>query len=211
MIIAHYIGMRVRPKIVWLVCGLALAMTNQSELALANSYAYGNAPPGCDPDILSILQAAAKTSSSDIFTNDNGSAGTGTVAGLGTGSTIYSDSAQAAIAHGVYGNGQCAILTETLAPGVGNTSTWVAGSSVQGNGDLQVGTAVATFLGPNGSYNTSDLQQHTGIYEGQDAGGMYLLEQYQGQAPQVRYIPWTGKSSSSTAINQGQSYYVIGH
>ncbi len=112
----------------------------------------------------------------------------------------------------MYGNGSCALLTEALAPGVGTTNTWVAGDAVQGNTTLQPGTAIATFQGPNGSYNTADLSQHTGIYEGQDAGGMYILEQYQGlSAPQVRYIPWTGNSASSTAVNQAQNYYVIGH
>jgi hypothetical protein len=110
---------------------------------------------------------------------------------------------------------QCVALVQALAPDVGKTTTWVQGTQVQGSTDLAIGTPIATFLGPNGTY--SGTNQHAGLYMGQDSGGMYILEQYApsatapGAPSQVRYIPWSGVSGSSSAINQGQNYYVITH
>ena len=59
-------------------------------------------------------------------------------------------------------------------------SNWKAGENVMSNGKVAVGTAIATFLGPKGSYY-SDLGNHTAIFAGYGSengvSGFYVWDQ----------------------------------
>jgi hypothetical protein len=102
------------------------------------------------------------------------------------------------------GSGQCVALVQS-ATGVGNTSTWSEGQSVQG-ANIPVGTAIATF-DQSGTYaNATDGSSHAAIYLGQDANGIQVLDQWSGHAASVRTLPF---SNSGSAANNGSAFYVI--
>jgi hypothetical protein len=94
------------------------------------------------------------------------------------------------------------------------TSTWKRGENVMANGNVAIGTAIATFLGPNNSYNHPALQQHTAIFAGygneNGVSGFYVWDQnfdvYQnGDFSIKKHFIWTNSSGTSDADN----YYVI--
>jgi hypothetical protein len=122
----------------------------------------------------------------------------------------------------VYGSGtnagQCAQLTHAFDTSLGPASTWQPGEQVQG-ADIPAGTAVATFndfggdgkltYGPAGHYGGLSGSSHTGIYLGQDQGGLYILNQWNKRSEGasgaiVSTIPWT-KHGPEGAGN----YYTI--
>ena len=84
------------------------------------------------------------------------------------------------------------------------TPGWKKGIQVQNNGlSIKEGTAIATFLGPNGTY-----QGHAAIYLKQDSNGIHVIDQWAARSGQharpdqpahYRTIRWT----------DGSDYYVI--
>jgi hypothetical protein len=124
----------------------------------------------------------------------------------------------------VYGGGayrgQCAQLTEALS-GVGTTPTWKQGVQVRGNTSLAPGTPIATFnynWGGRARYG-SEAQpvgvsgmSHTGIYLGQDANGLYMLNQWNSNGhcsgATVSYYPWDSNAGTNGAEG-GSHYYTI--
>lgn len=71
-----------------------------------------------------------------------------------------------------------------------NTEDWFAGEGVKGNKKLEAGTMIATF-DKNGKYKPS-THQHTLIYVGQDANGVYVLDQFSGKTMAVSYYGFGG-------------------
>lgn len=58
------------------------------------------------------------------------------------------------------------------------TKFWRRGAKVQGNLTIKPGTAIATF-GLDGRYgNTEDGASHAAIYLNQDAGGIFVIDQW---------------------------------
>lgn len=111
------------------------------------------------------------------------------------------------------GNGQCAVLAEKLAPGIGLTRTWQKGEQVMGNTDIPIGTAIATFnyqdgtayapVGSNGEPGSS----HSAIYLGQNSTGVQVLNQWSTSGgARITTIPWSSWGGSAEA---GNRYYVI--
>lgn len=102
------------------------------------------------------------------------------------------------------GSGECVALAQADS-NVGLTKTWTPGEQAQGN-DLAPGTVIATF-GDDGTYTNTPGQSHTAIYLRQDADGIWVEDQWQGQAAHVRHIDWT----TTNAYEEGSKYYVVSH
>lgn len=111
-------------------------------------------------------------------------------------------------------NEQCVSLTRALTPGLAPSSEWKQGEKVQGNTNLKPGTPIATF-NFNGRYGPSDHPggwygvSHTGIYLGQNAEGVLILDQWNGKqggagAHVIPWADWNGKTAES-----GDKYYAI--
>ena len=64
----------------------------------------------------------------------------------------------------------------TTAP---QTALWKKGALVKGNKDIQPGTAIATF-GKDERYASHSTGNHAALYVGQDATGIFVVEQYKG-------------------------------
>jgi hypothetical protein len=93
-----------------------------------------------------------------------------------------------------------------------STNNWKAGENVMGNGNIAVGTAIATFLGSNGSYNNPSGGQHTAIFAGygseNGASGFYVWDQnwnLNGNLAIKKHFIANNKSGTSDADN----YYLI--
>jgi hypothetical protein len=140
---------------------------------------------------------------------------TGSVAGavmIGGGSGSGSGSGSAIIATGYadllgqsVGTGQCVALAQASSD-VGYTSTWSPGAQVEGETDIAVGTVIATF-GSDGTYTNTYGQSHTAIYLGQDSSGIFVEDQWLGQAAQTRHINWT----TTNSYESGSQFYVVTH
>jgi hypothetical protein len=114
-------------------------------------------------------------------------------------------------------NSNCASLTRSLTPDLPPASQWQRGELVQGNSDIPVGTAIATFNyhgqpGTNGygsANNPGGLSgmSHTGIYLGQDNEGITILNQWSGQSPTISRIPWSAWGNNTS--EGGSRYYTI--
>ena len=110
-------------------------------------------------------------------------------------------------------NQECASLTKALDPRLGAASTWKKGDAVQGNGSLKPGTAIATFnfgnsYGPPNSPGGASGVSHTGIYLGQDASGVQILDQWNGSGgARTHTIPWNSWNGNS--MEAGSKYYTI--
>ncbi len=91
------------------------------------------------------------------------------------------------------GTGQCVALAQATSD-VGYTSTWSPGVQVEGDTDIAVGTVIATF-GSDGTYTNTYGQSHTAIYLGQGDQGIFVEDQWLGQAAGTRWIPWTTSNS----------------
>ena len=104
---------------------------------------------------------------------------------------------------------QCAALVQTNChrqPGnkqIGLTSTWKKGLHVKDNCDkIPALTAIATFLGPNGSYDEPHLHQHTAIFVKCEEAGIKVWDQWNGTPIGSRVIRWnSGSSPQYTGIN----------
>ncbi|KAH9408445.1 hypothetical protein TYRP_012120 [Tyrophagus putrescentiae] len=65
-------------------------------------------------------------------------------------------------------------------------------------------TAIATFLGPYGTYDTPNLSQHSAIFIRCEPQGIRVFDQWRGQPISMRLIPWRGWNQ-----NAGKNYYTI--
>src|SRR2546426_377833 len=92
---------------------------------------------------------------------------------------------------------ECAALVQSQCSAVGLTSTWRKGLHVKENcAKIPTLTAIATFLGPNGSYNTPGYaHQHTAIFVGCESAGIRVWDQWNGTPIASRLIRWAGSSS----------------
>src|SRR5271166_5535744 len=79
------------------------------------------------------------------------------------------------------------------------------GSGVAG-AIIAVGTVIATF-GSDGTYTNTYGQSHTAIYLGQDSSGIFVEDQWLGQAAQTRHINWT----TTNSYESGSQFYVVTH
>ncbi|XLZ68827.1 BPSL0067 family protein [Massilia sp. SR12] len=94
------------------------------------------------------------------------------------------------------------------------TSAWRKGDQVMGNKSLSPGTAIATFV--NGRYPNLPHGNHAAFYLGQDAGGIYVVDQWRDMQnkPTIskRFIRSKGKSKSGGYIepsNNADAFSVI--
>jgi hypothetical protein len=84
---------------------------------------------------------------------------------------------------------------------------------VEGATDIAPGTAIATFnfdgaYGPSDSPGGASGVSHTGIYLGQDASGVQILDQWSGSGgASIHTIPWS--SWGGNTAEAGSQYYVI--
>jgi hypothetical protein len=144
--------------------------------------------------------------------------GSGTVGGTSDGSggqplsTLASDYQQYVGSY--YGvNQECVSLTRSFDPSLPPSSQWQQGELVQGATDIPVGTPIATF-NFDGAYGPPDHPggwygvSHTGIYLGQDATGVQILDQFVGSGgAEIHTIPWS--SWGSNTAEAGNRYYTI--
>jgi hypothetical protein len=137
-----------------------------------------------------------------------GSSGTGTPASAAT----LADYQQYVGSY--YGaNEQCVSLTRDFDSSLAPSSQWQQGELVQGATDIAPGTPIATF-NFNGAYGPPDSPggasgvSHTGIYLGQDASGVQILDQWSGSGgASIHTIPWS--SWGGNTAEAGSHYYTI--
>ena len=114
-----------------------------------------------------------------------------------------------------YAGAQCWDLVAYATGSRASTTTWRRGANIMANGNVAVGTAIATFLGPNNSYDTPGFtQQHTAIFAGYDTdngvSGFYVWDQnfdayLKGDFSIKKHFIRTDRSGTSDADN----YYVV--
>lgn len=111
------------------------------------------------------------------------------------------------------GSQQCVALVQhyTKAP---HTSAWKAGETVMGNMTVRKGTAIATFA--NGKYANGTHGNHAALYIGQNAGGIWVMDQWKGdpKKPNVskRYLLSKGKWKNGSFVdpsNNADAFSVI--
>ena len=110
-------------------------------------------------------------------------------------------------------NEQCVSLTRDFDSSLAPSSQWQQGEQVEGATDIAPGTPIATF-NFNGAYGPPDSPggasgvSHTGIYLGQDASGVQILDQWSGSGgASIHTIPWS--SWGGNTAEAGSHYYVI--
>ena len=111
-----------------------------------------------------------------------------------------------------YAGPQCWDLVAYVTGQKGSTTNWKRGANVMSSGNIPIGTAIATFLGPNGSYDNfvnGKYVQHTGIFAGygteNGVSGFYIWDQNWNSRPVQKHFIRTGGSGTSNANN----YHVI--
>src|SRR5271166_5284056 len=124
----------------------------------------------------------------------SGSASLGSYSGTGSGvaGAIIATGYAGMLGQSV-GTGECVALAQATSD-IGYTSTWSPGAQVEGDADIAVGTVIATF-GSDGTYTNTYGQSHTAIYLGQSDQGIFVEDQWLGQAAGTRWIPWTTSNS----------------
>ena len=112
----------------------------------------------------------------------------------------------------VEGTAQCVALIQahTKAP---NTSLWREGAAVRGNLTLPVGTAIATFV--KGRYLSKPHGNHAAFYVGQDACGLYVVDQWKdpkkstiGRRP-LLFADHLRANEKKDSVDIGDNYSVI--
>ena len=110
-------------------------------------------------------------------------------------------------------NEQCVSLTRDFDSSLPPSSQWQQGELVEGATDIAPGTPIATF-NFDGAYGTPDSPggasgvSHTGIYLGQDASGVQILDQWSGSGgASIHTIPWS--SWGGNTAEAGSQYYAI--
>ncbi len=137
------------------------------------------------------VEGAVTTGGSGSGT-DSASLGSYSGAGAGVAGAIVASGYADMLGESV-GTGQCVALAQATSD-VGYTSTWSPGAQVEGDTDIAVGTVIATF-GSDGTYTNTYGQSHTAIYLGQGDQGIFVEDQWLGQAAGTRWIPWTTSNS----------------
>jgi hypothetical protein len=109
---------------------------------------------------------------------------------------------------------QCVDLTKFATNAIDTlTRNWKMRENVMANGNVAVGSAIATFLGPNNSYDNPVVIngetrwiQHTGIFAGYGSDGFYIWDQNWGTPDYIKkHFISAGGSDTSDASN----YHVI--
>uniref|UniRef100_A0A023G8P8 Putative secreted protein n=1 Tax=Amblyomma triste TaxID=251400 RepID=A0A023G8P8_AMBTT len=78
---------------------------------------------------------------------------------------------------------ECTSLVKNMSTVLGDytTNSWVAGVRVRDNCDIPRWTAIATFLGPGGKYNTGAVndmaKQHAAIFDTCESNGLWVYDQ----------------------------------
>jgi hypothetical protein len=108
----------------------------------------------------------------------------------------------------VIGAGHCVDFVKAAA-GAPPTVAWQQGAAVRGNSHIARGTAIATFEA-DGSY-TSETGNHAAIYLYQNAHGIWVYDQWQGQPVHKRLIGFEGGSGAKwgSKSNDGRRFAVI--
>jgi hypothetical protein len=108
----------------------------------------------------------------------------------------------------VIGAGYCVDFVKAAA-GAPRTAAWQEGAAVRGNRHIARGTAIATFES-DGSY-TSESGNHAAIYLSQDGRGIWVYDQWRGQAVHKRLIRFEGGSGGKwgSKSNDGTRFAVI--
>jgi hypothetical protein len=108
----------------------------------------------------------------------------------------------------VIGAGHCVDFVKAAA-GAPPTAAWQEGAAVHGSSNIARGTAIATFEA-DGSY-TSETGNHAAIYLYQDARGIWVYDQWQGQPVHKRLIRFEGGSGAKrgSKSNDGRRFAVI--
>jgi hypothetical protein len=111
-----------------------------------------------------------------------------------------------ALAGRAVGTGQCVAFVRQ-ACGAPHTSLWRRGRKARG-GNLEAGTAIATF-DANGYYgNHTDGRSHCAIFVAEEAtGGLLVWDQWKGHVVAERVIRFKG--GAGTPNNDGDAYYTI--
>jgi hypothetical protein len=110
-------------------------------------------------------------------------------------------------------NEQCVSLTRDFDSSLPPSSQWQQGELVEGATDIAPGTPIATFnfdgaYGPPDSPGGESGVSHTGIYLGQDASGVQILDQWSGSGgASIHTIPWS--SWGGNTAEAGSHYYTI--
>jgi hypothetical protein len=108
------------------------------------------------------------------------------------------------------GNGECVALVQAYTR-VGVTATWRPEKTVKGDTTIRSGTVIATF--ENGRYANRAHDNHAAFYLGQDASGVYVVEQWRKLATiQKRRIPYKGKDRHGRYIdpsNNADAFSVV--
>jgi|APAra7269096768_1048522.scaffolds.fasta_scaffold26288_1 hypothetical protein len=111
------------------------------------------------------------------------------------------------------GSHQCVALVQHYAR-VPHSSLWKKGKDVLGDVSVLKGTAIATFV--DGKYKSNAHGNHAAFYIGQDAGGIWVMDQWKGdlKKPKVskRYIQPKGKLKNGNYIdpsNNAQAFSII--
>ena len=107
----------------------------------------------------------------------------------------------------VVGNGQCVAFVKA-ASGAPATSLWKAGKNVleAGDGELEVGIAIATF-DANGHYPNSSSGNHAAILVARSDKTLTIWDQWSGQPVDMRNI--SDKPDSSNWSNDSSRYSII--
>jgi hypothetical protein len=108
----------------------------------------------------------------------------------------------------VVGAGHCVDFVKTVA-GLPPTAAWREGAAVRGHPSIPRGTAIATFEA-DGGY-TSETGNHAAIYLSQDARGIWVYDQWQGQPVHKRLIRFEGGSGAKrgSKSNDAKRFAVI--
>lgn len=103
--------------------------------------------------------------------------------------------------------GQCVALVQKAADAP-LTKFWRQGGRVRDDASIQPGTAIATF-DDDGSYgNHTDGRSHAALYTSQDAGGLWVVDQWKGQPPHERHIRF--HNDGAPKVNRGEFFFIIG-
>lgn len=111
------------------------------------------------------------------------------------------------------GSKQCAVLVQHYA-GAPAAALWREGDVVMGTPGILKGTAIATFV--DGRYPNNSHGNHAALYVKQDAGGIYVVDQWCSDVtkPRVsmRYIRKKGKNKAGDFVdpsNNADAFSVI--
>jgi hypothetical protein len=101
------------------------------------------------------------------------------------------------------GTHQCVALVEKYAKAPGPAAVrWKQAAAVRGQPTLAKGTAIATFV--DGKYQSHSTGNHAARYLSQDAGGIWVIDQYAGSGGiRKRYLRFQGKFPNGAYNTKG--------